>query len=475
MTDFTPTDEQLSIISYTEGSDENLLVNALAGTGKTTTLDLIQAASPQQPVLCLAFNKRIAEEMAKRFASTTTVRTFNSLGHRVWASAVGKVSLDPKKTQAIFKDEISSLTKEDRQEASDLYFEVIAAVSLAKSLGYVPEGKFPTANRLITTESFYASLDEKPSKTVRSLVDTILFRSIKASYDGLIDFNDQVYMSALFGGTFPRFPHVLVDEAQDLSPVNHTMLDKLAKGRITVVGDRWQSIYGFRGAFTDGIESLKTRFSMSEAALTTTFRCPKAIVEHAQWRVPDYKWVKDGGQVETLSRLSTCDIPEGATFICRNNAPLFRLAFRLLSAKRSVSVAGSDVGPRVINLLRKIGADRDTKADLEFKIDAWLEEKLEKAQNNVKYLHDMADCMKVFAGFGSTLASSIAYAEDLFRRQGTILLTTGHKAKGLEWDTVYILDEWLIGKEDDQEKNLRYVCQTRAKERLFYIDSEDIH
>lgn len=473
--DFQPTDEQLDIINHIENADSNLLVAAYAGTGKTTTLDLIQAASPQQPVLCLAFNKRIADEMAKRFASTTTVRTFNSLGHRVWASAVGKVVLDPKKTQAIFKDEISSFDKEDRQEASEAYFEVIAAVSLAKSLGYVPEDKFPTANRLITPESFYASLDEKPTETVRSLVDTILFRSIKASYDGLIDFNDQVYMSALFGGTFPRFPHVLVDEGQDLSPVNHAMLDKLAKGRITVVGDRWQSIYQFRGALTKGMETLKTKFSMSEAGLTTTFRCPKAIVEHAQWRVPDYKWVKNGGQVDHLQRLSTADIPDGATFICRNNAPLFRLAFRLLSARRSVSVAGSDVGPRVINLLRKIGADRDTRADLEFKIDAWLEEKLEKAQNNVKYLHDMADCLRVFSGFGSTLASSIAYAEDLFRRQGTILLTTIHKAKGLEWDTVYILDEWLIGKDEEQEKNLRYVGQTRAKERLFYVDSEDIH
>lgn len=86
---------------------------------------------------------------------------------------------------------------------------------------------------------------------------------------------------------------------------------------------------------------------------------------------------------------------------------------------------------------------------------------------------DIADCMVVFASFGQTLGQAITYAEHLFKMQGTIQLSTGHKAKGLEWDTVYHLDPWLLS-EHEQDLNLRYVITTRAKERLFEVNSLDI-
>jgi len=78
--------------------------------------------------------------------------------------------------------------------------------------------------------------------------------------------------------------------------------------------------------------------------------------------------------------------------------------------------------------------------------------------------------LKVFLEHGRTLGEAITYAEHLFAQTGTIRLTTGHKAKGLEWDTVYHLDEHLLGS-DEQNKNLRYVIQTRSKDRYYEIDS----
>ena len=47
---------------------------------------------------------------------------------------------------------------------------------------------------------------------------------------------------------------------------------------------------------------------------------------------------------------------------------------------------------------------------------------------------------------------------------------TGHKAKGLEFDDVIFLDEFLVGAED-QDPNIRYVIITRAKETLTYAES----
>jgi superfamily I DNA/RNA helicase len=295
--------------------------------------------------------------------------------------------------------------------------------------------------------------------------------SIKTSYKGYIDFNDQVYMPALFGGTYPSFPTVLIDEKQDLNPVNHRMIDKLVKGRLIGCGDPWQSIYGFRGAVQDGMAKLKQKFDMKEFDLSVSFRCPRAIVENARWRVPHYKWRKEGGSVTKLQQLNGIDIPEHAAIICRNNAPLFRLAFDLLSHGRSVSVAGSDIGPRLIATLKKLGDDSLPRSSVLGEIELWLEDKLRKGSSTAP---DMAEAMRVFAGYGETLGQAVSYAEYLFQQRGAIHLLTGHKAKGLEFDVVYFLDPALIKGENDQELNLRYVIQTRAKDKLYEIDSANI-
>jgi len=184
------------------------------------------------------------------------------------------------------------------------------------------------------------------------------------------------------------------------------------------------------------------------------------------------KWFKDGGTYASLQELEPGSIPDGAAIICRNNAPLFRAAFALLHQRRSVRVAGSDIGPKIISLLQKIGSDADTRDDLLIKIDAWRDEKLETANNTATIL-DTAECLKLFASWGATLSQAIGYARHLFAQQGSIELTTGHKAKGKEWDTVYHLDKWLL-RDDDQDANLKYVITTRAHETLYEINTKDI-
>jgi len=465
----TPTDEQTHILNVVSSTSDNVMVRALAGTGKTTTLEMIVAASPQQPTLCLAFNKKIAEEMTKRLPSTALVRTFNSLGHRIWASAVGKVALDKDKTRNAFRFYVEALDKSDRPEAWEVYHEVVSAVGLAKSLGYIPHGQHHSRS-LLTQAEFHAALDERPSPLAAELIDTLLTGSIKASYQGVIDFNDQIYMPALFGGSFPRFPHVLVDEAQDLSPTNHEMLRRLAKGRVTIVGDPWQSIYGFRGAVQGGMEELQKRFAMTVCDLSVSFRCPSEIVKAVHWQVPHFKSTREGGIVHDLETIKLSEIAEDSTVICRNNAPLLTLAMRLLSAKRSVSVSGSDIGPRIIGTFKKLGQETDDRERVLEAIAEWEKVRREKGS---KSAGDVADCMRVFASFGESLGQAIAYAEHLFKQEGTIRLTTGHKAKGLEWDTVYHLDPWLLNG-TEQDLNLAYVIGTRARERLYTINSRNI-
>lgn len=468
----TPTDEQLHIIDQVRGTNDNLIINALAGTGKTTTLEMVQNASTKQPILYLAFNKRVAEEAEKKFNSTTTVRTLNSLGHRVWAKAhSGKITLDLKKTQDLLRQLINEFPRTEQAIIWESFWDIVSGVAMAKALGYIPEGKFTHVKPLCTKGEFHASLDEEPDSTVADLIDAVLTLSIKASYEGLIDYNDQLYMPTLFGGSFPRFPLVMGDEVQDFSPINHAMLDKLVTDRLVAVGDPWQSIYAFRGAKQGGMAELTKKFSAKVCDLSVSFRCPSEIVNAVRWRVPQFKSIREGGCVRNLPRLALTEIQDDSTILCRNNAPLFSLAMRLLQTKRSVQVAGSDVGPKIVGILRKLGDVDMSKSSLLSAIEGWRAERLAR---QAKSAEDIADCMKVFAGFGDTLGQAISYAEHLFKQTGKIRLMTGHKAKGLEWPTVYHLDPWLC-RSDEQDLNLRYVISTRAMETLYEIDSRGIH
>lgn len=92
---------------------------------------------------------------------------------------------------------------------------------------------------------------------------------------------------------------------------------------------------------------------------------------------------------------------------------------------------------------------------------------------NSKSANDLADCMRVFAEHGDRLTTMISYAEHLFKQDGTIKLMTGHKSKGLEFDRVYFLDQGLCDNRE-QDRNLRYVIQTRSQNILNTIDSSSI-
>jgi superfamily I DNA/RNA helicase len=141
----------------------------------------------------------------------------------------------------------------------------------------------------------------------------------------------------------------------------------------------------------------------------------------------------------------------------------------LLSAA-TTRLSGSDIGPRVIGILRKLGPESLTQERVYEEIEGWRSEKLARQSTTAE---DIANCMRVFANFGESLGQAISYAEHLFNQRGSIQLLTGHKAKGLEWPTVYHLDPWLLS-ETEQELNLRYVILTRAMDSYYEIDSREI-
>lgn len=466
------TDEQTSILDFAKGDSANMMVNALAGTGKTSTLEQIDKTCRTTPVLYLVFNRRNADEATSRMASTTTVRTFNSLGHRIWQSAIGpRLRLDTKKTYLIFKEIADEVKGEAARAIWDSYDQVRFGVEMAKALGYVPESIHPNATRLISRNQLHNHLDEEPDDLVADLIDAVLKRSIQLSYSGTIDYNDQIYMSALFGGTYPKFPLTLVDEYQDLNPTNHEMIRKLVGNRRLIgVGDPNQNIYGFRGAAKSGMRQAVQTYGMTEFDLSISFRCPSAIVRNTHWHVPHFRWFKEGGTVEFLQSLSMESLPDSAVVLCRLNAPLFALGMRLLGAGRGVRIVGSDIGASLVKTMRKLGPEGTSQSQAYDLIEEWRQLKLAKESRTAD---DTADCMRVFVSHASTLGTACAYAEHIFSQRGSIQLSTGHKFKGLEATTIYHLNPKVIG-DGPQDRNIRYVIQTRSSDYYAEFDLETV-
>ena len=470
----SPTDEQLDILSAVSLSSANIMIEALAGTGKTSTLEMLATHLPRTaPILYLVFNKKNADEAVARMPSTVVVRTFNSMGHRIWSSTIGRsLKLDARKDGTILRAIIDEAPANQRSTIWTVFSAVTQGTALAKAVGYLPDGTYPGIVPLVTQGTFHSLLEEAPDDLTSDLIDEVLTRSIKQAFDGLVDFNDQIYMPALFRATFPSYSIILVDEYQDLSPVNHALLSRLVKGRLIGVGDPYQNIYGFRGAKAGGMSEAIATYSMDRFPLSISFRCPSAIVKHVHWHVPSFRASKTGGRVDTPHILPASAVPDGTTIISRNNAPILRAALNLLGAGRSISVAGSDIGVRLVALMKKLGKEDLERSAVLGAIAEWEAEKLARES---KTAIDHAACMRVFAEHGEDLGQAIRYAEHLFQQQGTILLTTIHKAKGLEWENVIHLDPWMVRKQpSSQNKNLDYVASTRCSNNLTEINSEAI-
>jgi DNA helicase II / ATP-dependent DNA helicase PcrA len=482
-----PTTEQHHIIEAARSTSSNLIVNALAGTGKTTTIEMICNAITTIPILYLAFNKRIVVEAEKRMPSHTECRTQNSLGHRVWAQATGRrLVVASDKMRTIVKAIIGELNRKDQGEAWEDYAETLKWLQWAKRDGLVPDSWTGPCERAVTWDDFCLMHEDQPSTQQTYIINTALRRSILAAYEGGIDYDDQIYMPVLFGGPWPKFPLVIIDEAQDWGPLGHRMLDKLVTKRLIAVGDPWQSIYAFKGAVCNGMSILRDRFEMEEYPLSVTWRVPKTGVLRANGRVSWYKAASTNpdGEVIHLDEWGPAQIPAEAAIICRNNAPLLSMGFKLLKAGMPIKMVGFDIGAGLVRILKKLGPPDMKEQSIRDAIRRWADAQFSSGKSPAG-VEDRVDCLEILINNRNTLQEAIVHAEAIFKRDDIkpIQLLSGHKAKGLEWPDVIHLDPWRIpskfareGTEAwEQELNVKYVIETRFKQRLFLANLENFY
>ena len=475
MTKLTPTVEQSNIISAAVETTANMSVIARAGAAKTSTLVMIAEALPGVEILCLAFNKAIAEEMNARLPSNCTAKTLHGLGYKAWWEFTRrKMELDDKKAFRLLSLEIKALEDpDDRDEAYGNMSEILDNIRTAKQVGYLPDKHGTIARSLINDEDFHAALPMEPTALEFALVKRVLLRSFKEAQMGCIDFDDMIYCPALCQVPWPQPELTLVDEAQDLSPINHHIIKKLVRNRrIIAVGDPLQAIYGFRGALTDSMERFAERFETTPYYLTMTFRCSRAVTKNAQWRAEDMRcpdWAASG-QVDYPIEWSADYVKDGDAIICRNNAPLLSMALLLIESGRMPEIKGRDLLKPLLKIMKKLGKPSDPPAVTKDALNAWKARELKKARSGAEgAIHDKAACISIFLDKTETLKKAETHLRHLMERSGRIHLMTGHKSKGLEFDNVFFLEPKMCNMDYEQDQNLKYVIETRAKQNLTYV------
>lgn len=477
-----PTPEQSAIYTAASASSDNLLIEALAGAAKTTTLvELSRHVTGS--ICCLAFNKKIADEMRERMPTGVECLTLNSLGHRVWGRAIAKrLTLSSGKLNTLLREHIEHLgAGEEADHLWETFADVLGALNASKNSGHVPNTSVARWGRKVTPlcddAEFFDALPEELSATQKTAILAVLDASFAMAMAGVIDYADQLLMPTVCKCVFPLYENVFVDEAQDLSELNHRMLEKLVKRRIIAVGDSCQAIYAFRGAHEHGMPLLAQRFSMQRLSLSTTFRCASAICEHVRWRVPNISvWEgnpNNPGTINHLTSWNAADVADGTAIICRNNAPLFRTAIRLLRSGRRPNLWGNDVAASLVKILESLGAKNMLRADALAALARYHAEKLARLKRTSAKdaLADRVACLRIFIDDAETLGGAITFAKTVLSSAGSVDLCTIHKSKGAEWRDIFILDEFLLGDEG-QELNLRYVAATRAKRSVTYVTSE---
>lgn len=502
----TPTPEQQAIIDAVLHRTESIMVTAYAGAAKTTTLEFVSNAQHWPSALALAFNVKIKTELEKRL-SGFTVLTLNGLGHRAWANAItARLVVDDRKLGNIIKE----LGKGKRFSWDDTR----RLVSGAMHAGLVP-GNFRREGLVPDTAGSWQSIaselwiDDPPVEFARE----VLVESIRRGMSGLISYDDQIYLSTMFGGVFPLFKLVLVDEAQDLSALNHIQIKRCATGRLIVVGDPKQSIYRFRGAASDSMEKLRAlRPAWIDLPLHTTFRCPRVIVARQQAHAPGFTAAPSAPEGRVLNGYSKpdgtapfgnadgswswSDVPSGkVAILCRNNSPLIAMGMKLLAKRIGFQMLGRDFSKGLLALTKRLFPDDNAPADFCLgRVQDWLAMECKKCRQadhlaKIASITDRAESLiSILTLCPVRDAGDLrAVITEMFARENMqVTLASIHKAKGLEWPTVIHLDPWRVpsrhakkqAKAGDfrqmiQENNLVYVAETRTKETLILANLSD--
>ena len=479
------TQEQLEIINSTG----NIKINAVAGSGKTTTIIEYAKARPKHNrILYLAFNKTVKQEAVRKFEENglynVSVETAHSLAYK---HIVFKNNYSVR-SQGYKTSEIAEILQLEGN--GEKHNEFIIANHINKFIAY-----FCNSDKHKIQELNYLELvsDNKAKHFVSECykyIETQTRIFLGKMDKGEIDITHDFYLKK-FQLSNPKlhYEYILFDEGQDASPA---MLDVFFKQKATkvIVGDTHQQIYGWRFA----VNSLE-KADYHTFNLSNSFRFSQDIANLA---MEVLKWKGDIYDYEDLNIIGkgTCNEFKTKAVIARTNLGLLLKAIEYISETKKVkhiyfegninSYIYAEEGTSLYDVLnlynekQHLIRDEMIKAMKSFKD---LEDYIDKTED--AQLRMMVEIVREYGNEIYDILKEIKekHVENDQRHKAEMIFSTVHRCKGMEYDAIELVDDFVNeekiheldeAKLDDdffmsklnEEINLLYVAITRTKNSI---------
>jgi hypothetical protein len=462
-----PTEQQAAIVAVAK-TGAHLVIEAGAGTGKTSTLKLLARAKPNDKGVYLAYNRSIATDAAKSFPSTVVCKTahsfaFASVG-RLYSDRLG-APRQPARVTAQLLGINSPLVLGD--DVPKLAPQQIARIVMATVDRFCQSADAEIVRRHVPLVAAF----EAPAARA-ALAQEIVPIARRAWEDithlrGRLRFTHDCYLK-IWQLSEPdlRADYVLLDEAQDSNPAVAAVVSGQRAQRI-LVGDRCQAIYGWRGA-VDAMQS----FDGQRLYLSQSFRFGPAIADEAnKWlglldaelRLTGYAAIDS-----TVQPLGTPD-----AILCRSNGGTLEHVMGAQSGGRRVALVGGGrewrgYAEAAQQLLR--GEPCNHPELVAFSSWAEVQDYVDQDAGGT----DLKVIVKLIDKHGPVAILDVTQRL-VDENEAQLIVSTAHKAKGREWETVRIADDFREPRPDPQtgeakirpeDAMLAYVSITRAQNVL---------
>lgn len=481
MAKFKASKYQEAMYEWPKNGKGNGMGEAVAGSGKTTTLLEMLGLMDGNPAF-LAFNKHIAGELASRAPAHAAVSTIHSLGFAAVRNTFGKVQVDSQKMRRITANVMGE--KFEKKDAR------IAAEKLSSlvRLTLTDPSNAQAVERLMERHDIDAN---GQTEEVLEALPRIIKEGVQEAKH-VIDFDDMVYLPTALNLSPKKHSWVCVDEAQDLNAAQRELVLRAVapSGRVFAVGDRRQAVYGFAGADTSSIPTLTEKLEATTLPLSICYRCPSSHLDLARTIVPQIEARENApkGAVEDISLSALTrklDDKMGDLVICRVNKPLAEIALSLIRAGKKAVLRGRDLSSNLLNLIRKVNRRPQVSSLIPFLekltdykerettklLRAGKDAQAESLEDRIETLIVLTDGIESISALENRISTIFSDGKD------GVVCSSVHRAKGLEARRVAIFKPSLLpfpkaqkDWEIEQEWNLKYVALTRAKETLWMCE-----
>lgn len=498
------TKEQLTVFNTVKECPDNISVEAVAGSGKTTLIfGLIAALPANAKIKVLAFNKHIAlklrndERIPKNRVSVGTCHS-TGMGMMIGNWGGTKPKVDPNKYSRLVKQQLREIrTYTDLQSRMPVFprLEPEEIEEFVESTADIAEFAHKTLNgtkpeQLEGMARYYGinvpagNLKDWALKIAGVVIDQGLKEAIN---DKIISYGEMLYFPYRMGLLAPKKDYVIVDEYQDLSAAQLRLVSKFAEqgAKVILLGDNRQSINGFAGADPDAVNRANEKFNTLRLDLSVCFRCPSWHLDLA--RTFNSKIMPATGAGEGIVSVCHPDLlpdklVKGDLVISRLTLPLINCCLEALKAGLKVGVRGGDLASSLKRLAFKANQPgKNFLVALQEHVDKeWM--KLNQYENvaEIDKLQGVSNAL-IFAYQQTrphSLDELLKGIEKIFNlEKPDIEFSTIHRAKGGEADRVFLLGSNLMPYyntaqfpwQRKEEDNLTYVALTRAKHELVFV------